>query len=174
MFNKYSWQEAIMASESGLSHEQKIILAIASTRMNTNGIFCIPVKELAEIVESDIELVKVHLRISTNKGWIVTERAEGKTQSCSHDCYRAVYPKGVLISDAKEQHGWWMPFSKSFRYDLPVDRNYTPLEAAFLVQLDFEEGRERSPEDYSDILGWEPEWTDQLLKNMCPDRFINS
>lgn len=52
------------------------------------------------------------------------------------------------------KNGNWIPISKGFLKDLPHDREYTELEAAYSLQLDYDCDKEVTVAGYSDLWRW--------------------
>lgn len=60
----------------------------------------------------------------------------------------------------------WVPIFKGFRKLLPLDRPYTKLEAAFCLQLDFDEGKEVSVTGYSTLWQWSKDKVRKFLDDI--------
>lgn len=61
----------------------------------------------------------------------------------------------------------WVPIDKEFRKLLPKDRPYTELEAAFCLQLDFDELNNKvSCAGYAKLWQWTPKKVQCFLKKM--------
>lgn len=52
------------------------------------------------------------------------------------------------------KNGNWIPISKNFINDLPKDRPYTKLEAAYCLQLDYDNNNEVTVSGCSDLWQW--------------------
>ena len=52
------------------------------------------------------------------------------------------------------KNGNWIPISKNFINDLPKDRPYTKLEAAYCLQLDYDNNNKVTVSGYSDLWQW--------------------
>jgi len=52
------------------------------------------------------------------------------------------------------QYGNWVPISKGFTCALPKDRPYTELEAAYCVQLDYDNVNTATVSGYADLWRW--------------------
>jgi hypothetical protein len=60
----------------------------------------------------------------------------------------------------------WVPIFKGFRKLLPLDRPYTKLEAAFCLQLDFDEGKPVSVTGYATLWQWSKDKVRKFLDDM--------
>ena len=52
------------------------------------------------------------------------------------------------------KNGHWIPISKGFLKALPHDREYTELEAAYSLQIDYDCKNEITVAGYSDLWRW--------------------
>lgn len=59
-----------------------------------------------------------------------------------------------LIGYEKMEHGHWIPISKGFLKALPHDREYTELEAAYSLQIDYDCKNKVTVTGYSNLWRW--------------------
>ena len=52
------------------------------------------------------------------------------------------------------KNGFWIPISKNFTYALPKNREYTELEAAYCLQLDYDNKKEVTLTGYASLWRW--------------------
>ena len=62
--------------------------------------------------------------------------------------------------------GNWVPIDKRLRYFLPLKREYSKVEAAFSLQLDYDSGKNISVAGYSKLWGWSRNRVNTFLKGM--------
>ena len=62
--------------------------------------------------------------------------------------------------------GGWVPISKDFLKELPKDRPYTTLEAAFSLQVDYDKGRDVSIKGCSEQWQWSRKRVRNFLNRM--------
>jgi hypothetical protein len=62
--------------------------------------------------------------------------------------------------------GGWIPISKFFLKDLPKNRPYTKLEAAYSLQIDYDKGNKVSVMGYSELWQWSRKRVYRFLKQM--------
>jgi hypothetical protein len=65
------------------------------------------------------------------------------------------------------KNGKWVPISKEFLKALPKDRAYTELEAAYCLQLDYDQNREVTVAGYSALWRWSRGKVLRFFKAMC-------
>lgn len=64
------------------------------------------------------------------------------------------------------KHGNWIPISKAFIRDLPHDRPYTRLEAAYSLQYDYDNKKSVTVAGYSALWSWSRTRVSKFLKDM--------
>ena len=63
-------------------------------------------------------------------------------------------------------HGNWVPIDKRLRSFLPLNREYSKVEAAFSLQLDYDSGNNVSASGYAKLWGWSRNKVSKFLKDM--------
>jgi hypothetical protein len=64
------------------------------------------------------------------------------------------------------KYGNWVPISKAFIKHLPKDRPYTEFEAAFSMQVDYDNGNTVTVSGYSELWRWSKKRVYRFLKKM--------
>jgi len=62
--------------------------------------------------------------------------------------------------------GNWVPVDKRLKYFLPLKREYSKVEAAFSLQLDYDSGKSVSAAGYSKLWGWSRSKVGKFLEGM--------
>jgi len=65
------------------------------------------------------------------------------------------------------KNGNWIPISKALSKHLPLDRPYSKVEAAYSIQLDYDENNGVSVSGYSALWDWSRNKVRAFLKEMC-------
>ena len=69
----------------------------------------------------------------------------------------------VSQTEQKPQ-GNWVPISKAFLTELPLDRPYTKLEAMFSLAVDYDMGKQVTQSGYAALWGWHRGKVNRFLK----------
>jgi len=64
------------------------------------------------------------------------------------------------------KHGNWIPISKAFTMDLPHGRPYTRLEAAYSLQVDYDQKKSVTVAGYSALWSWSRTRVSKFFKDM--------